>query len=352
MKKSQLIIIMLLLGLMLVLSACVPGPRVTGSPGVAISDEYVFVAYRNFVYRLNPSSGAVDWHFPEEASNQVMFFSQPLVTENFVYVGDLANNFHKIDIETGKAEWTFSEAKGYFIGQAAEGDGVVYAPSDDGNLYAINENGELAWSFKTGHYLWSKPNVTDDAIYLGSMDHSVYAISKEGEKIWSIEISGAVVGSPVVSEDGNTIYAGSIGNDLVAIDTANGEQLWSFESEDSIWGNPAITNDLLYFADASGNLYLLDRSSGELTFKTEFEGSAVGGVTVLDDGIVLATEQGTIKAFNFDGSSKWEATLEGEIFQAPVANDEYLVVGTVGGENLVYGFSLSGVQRWSVTPEN
>ncbi|MDY6846045.1 MAG: PQQ-binding-like beta-propeller repeat protein [Chloroflexota bacterium] len=352
MKKSQLIIITLLLGLMLLLSACATGPRVTGSPGVAISDEYVFVAYGNFVYRLNAESGSVDWRFPGEASSQVMFYSQPLLTENFVYVGDLANKFHKIDIETGIAEWTFSEAKGYFIGQAAEGDGVIYAPSDDGNLYAINENGELVWSFKTGHYLWSKPRITEDVIYLGAMDHFVYAISKEGEEIWSIEMAGAVVGSPVLSDDGGTIYASSIGNDLVAIDTSNGEKIWSFEAEDSIWGSPAIANDLLYFADAAGNLYALDPSNGESSFQTEFEGSAVGGVTVLEDGIVLATQQGLIKAFNFDGSSKWEATLAGEIFQAPVANNEYLVVGTVGGENLVYAFNLSGVQRWSVTPEN
>ncbi|MDW7754123.1 MAG: PQQ-binding-like beta-propeller repeat protein [Brevefilum sp.] len=352
MKKSHLIILTLLLGLMFILSACAPGPRVTGSPGVAISDEHVFVAYRNFVYRLNAESGAVDWHFPEEANNQVMFYSQPIVTENFIYVGDLANKLHKIDIETGNAEWTFSEAKGYFVGQAAEGDGVVYAPSDDGNLYAIDENGNLAWSFKTGHYLWSQPVVAEDAIYLGSMDHNVYALSKEGSEIWSFELEGAVVGPPVLSEDGSTLFAGSIGNDMVAIDTDSGEQLWSFESEDSIWGSPAIANDLLYFADAGGNLYALDPASGALSFKSEFEGAAVGGVAVLDDGIVLATEKGGLRAFNFEGGLLWEASLEGEIFQAPVMNDKYIVVGTINGENLVYAFNLSGVQRWSTTPEN
>ncbi|HEY9121429.1 MAG TPA: PQQ-binding-like beta-propeller repeat protein, partial [Brevefilum sp.] len=137
-----------------------------------------------------------------------------------------------------------------------------------------------------------------------------------------------------------------------AIDTDNGEQRWSFESEDSIWGSAAIANDLLYFADAGGNLYALDPASGALSFKSEFEGAAVGGVAVLEDGIVLATEQGGLRAFNFEGGSLWEASLAGEIFQAPVVNDKYIVVGTINGENLVYAFNLSGVQRWSTTPEN
>jgi len=352
MKKSHILIITILFGLMVVLSACVPGPRVTGSPGVTISDDDVFVAYRSFVYRLDASSGSVDWHFPEEGSNQVVFYSQPLVTEDYVYVGDLANNFHKIDIETGEGQWTFSESNGFFVGQAAEKDGIVYAPSDDGNLYAIDENGNLIWSFKTGHFLWSQPKITDDAIYVGSMDHSVYALTHDGEEIWSVEMAGAVVGSPALSEDGSTLFAGSIGNDFIALDTNNGEQRWSFQTEDSIWGSPALANDLLYLADVGGNLYALDPESGEPSFQTEFDGSAVGGITVLADGIVLATEQGVIKSFNFDGSPTWEATLAGEIFQEPVANDEHLVVATINGENLVYAFNLSGVQLWSTTPEN
>lgn len=352
MKKSHILIITIFVGLTLVLSACVPGPRVTGSPGITIANEDVFVAYRNFVFRLDASSGAVDWHFPQEGNNQVVFYSEPLVSEDYVYIGDLANNFHKIDIETGEEQWTFSESNGFFVGKAAEGDGVVYAPSDDGNLYAIDEDGNLIWSFKTGHYLWSQPLVTEDAIYLGSMDHFIYGISPDGKELWSYEMEGAIVSSPILSDDGNTVFVGSIGDDIVALDTSTGEQRWSFQAEESIWGTPALANGLLYLADVGGNLYALDPASGEASFQTEFEGAAVGGITVIGDAIVLATEQGVVKAFNLDGRSLWEASLEGEIFQEPAANDEYLIVGTINGENLVYAFNLSGVQQWSTTPEN
>jgi len=120
MKRSHLLTLTLFLGLTLLLSACVPGPRVTGTPGIELSEERTFVAFGNFVYSLEIESGAIDWQFPDQANNQVVFYSQPLVTDEFVYVGDLANNFHKLDIETGELAWTFSESRGYYVGQAAE----------------------------------------------------------------------------------------------------------------------------------------------------------------------------------------------------------------------------------------
>jgi outer membrane protein assembly factor BamB len=51
------------------------------------------VAYGNFVYAMNAASGNVEWHYPEESNNQVMFYAQPVVTDAYIYVGDVANTF-------------------------------------------------------------------------------------------------------------------------------------------------------------------------------------------------------------------------------------------------------------------
>jgi outer membrane protein assembly factor BamB len=324
---------------------------VTGSPGIALTDEMAIVAYGNFVYSLDVTSGSVNWHYPEDSNNQVVFYAPPLATDDFVYIGDLANNFHKLDRETGKVIWTFSGARGYYIGQAAEADGTVYAPSNDGSLYAIDANGELLWEFKTGHYLWSQPQISGNRIYIGSMDHFVYAISASGEEIWSTDLQGAVVGSPLISEDGSKLYAGSLAEQLVALNATNGETLWTFDTEASVWGTSILVDGTLYFADSGGNIYALEAENGDPIWQTEYAGKVVGGLTAISDGLVLATEEGVVKAFNYDGTPKWEATLDGEIFQAPAANNEYLVAGTINGDNLIYGFNLTGVQLWSTTPE-
>ena len=355
MKKTHFLIIVVMLGLSFVLSSCVSGPRVTGTPGISIADETAVVAYGPYVYGLDAESGSVLWHFPEKKDNKIVFYATPLLADSFVYIGDLANNFYKMDIANGDVVWIFSEAKGHFIGQAAEADGIVYAPCNDGNLYAISPEGNLLWTFETDHYIWAQPQVTDDTIYVASMDHYVYALTKDGEELWSTEMAGAVVGAPVLSDDGSVIYIGSIGKDMVALDTATGDRLWIFdanESLESIWGTPFLIDDVLYFADSGGQLYALKAADAESVWQTNVSGTVVSGLTMIDDGFVLATQEGTIKAVDLDGSTKWESTLDGEIYQAPAATGDILVVGMIDGDNLVYGYNLTGAQLWSTTPED
>jgi len=352
MKKNKILVLAIILGLTLILSACAPGPRVTGTPGISVSDDMVFVSYANLVYSLDINSGDVEWTYPSEPSAQVVFYAPPLVTESFVYVGDLANQFHKLNKETGTALWTYSGAEGFFIGKAAEKDGIVYAPSNDGKLYALDENGELLWAFKTGHYIWAQPIIYDDTIYVGSMDHFVYAISKDGEERWSVEMKGAVPSSPEISEDGSSLFVTSLGNEMVALNTSDGSVQWTFESNESIWGDAILVNGALYLADSDGNIHAIDSANGEERWQKKVSSSVIGGLTELSDGFVLATKEGLLKAYDFNGESLWEATLVGETYQAPVTNGQILVAGTIEGENLVYGFDLNGVQLWSTTPEN
>lgn len=352
MKKSHILLIGIFLGMAILLSACMPGPRVTGSPGIAVDEEMAYVSYGNFIYALDITSGSVSWSYPEKASGQVVFYAQPLVSGDYVYVGDLAKTFHKLDRETGAVIWTFTDAKGFFMGKAAESNGVVYVPCNDGDLYALDSsNGELLWTFETDDYLWSQPQVVGDVIYFGSMDHNVYAVSTSGSELWFKELSGAVNVTPVVNADGSALFAGSMGKQMVALDTENGEIIWSFDTEFSLWGDVLLIDNLLYFTDSGGNIFALDTDTWEARQLTEFAGSVVGGLALIEEGFVLTTEEGIVKAFNFDGSPKWEATLDGEIFQAPAVINEYLVAGVVGGDNLVYGFNQTGVQLWSTTPE-
>jgi outer membrane protein assembly factor BamB len=352
MKKSHVMIIGVLVGLTFILSACVPGPRVTGSPGISLSGDQVFVAYGSFVFGMNAATNNVDWHFPADSSNQVLFFAQPYVNDDFVYVGDVAKNFYKIDRDTGMSVWTFSGAKGYYIGQANEENGTVYAPANDGNLYAIDAEGNLQWKFETGHFLWSQPQIGENAIYLGSMDRSVYALSKDGDELWSTELAGAVVGAPTLSEDETMLFVASIGNDMVALDTSDGSVLWTFIAEDSVWGKSLLAEGTLYFADSSGYLYMLDPADGTQKQRLQLTSPIIGGLTALPDGIALVTEGGLIKVLEFDGSTRWEAGVSGNVFQMPVASDQYLMVAAVDGDSLVYAYNVTtGTQLWSTTPE-
>jgi outer membrane protein assembly factor BamB len=352
MKKSHLLLVTIFIGLTLLMSACVPGPRVVDAPGLALDDSEVFVSYGNFISSLDAAKGTVNWSYPEKADNQIIFYAPPLVTDDAVYIGDLANEFHKLDKATGEAIWTYSGAKGFYLGQAAIQDDVVYAPNNDGALYALSSDGDLLWTFETGHYLWAQPQIANDMIYIGSMDHFVYALSLDGTEIWSYELSGAVTGAPLLSEDGSMLYVGSLNNEMLALDTASGNVVWTFEAAESVWGNSVLAEGNLYFSDAAGTIYAISAESGEADWQTATSAEVVGGVSSIGDGIVVATQEGQLRAFAYDGSPKWEASLDGEIIYAPVANSDFLIAGIINGDELLYGFNLTGVQLWSTTPGN
>ena len=357
MKKSHLLLIMIFIGLSLTLSACAVGPRVTGTPGVSIDGDQVFVSYGNFVRSIDASTGLPEWQFPEEANNRIMFYAKPYVTETHLYVGDVANNFYKLDKE-GTPEWTFSAAKGFYIGQANVADGVVYAPNNDGNLYALDDvTGDLLWTFKTNHHIWAQPVVSDDTVFVASMDHFIYKVDKDGIQIWAKELVGAVVGTPVLSEDGKILFAGTTGKQVIALDTTTRDTKWEFDANgslDSVWGDILLVDDVIIFSDSSGKIFALDAENATPKWQNEISGSVVGGVVAIPEGFALASisnEESLVRTFGLDGSTKWETTLNGEVFQAPVANDSLLVAGTINGSNLLYGYNLTGVQVWSYNPE-
>ena len=352
MKKSHLLLITLFIGLTLLMSACATGPRVTDAPGLAVDDTDVFVAYSTYIFSLDGANGSVNWSYPEKASAAVIFYAPPLVTDDAVYIGDLANTFHKLDKANGEEIWSYTDSQGFYLGQAAIYDGVVYAPNNDGILYAIDaDNGSLLWTFETGHYLWSQPQIANDTIYIGSMDHFAYAISLAGEEIWSHELSGAATGAPLLSEDGSLLFVGSLGNQMVALDTATGEVDWTYDTDQSVWGTLVIADGTLIFTDTGGNVYGVMAESGEALWRTQVSGEVVGGVSPIEDGFVVASKEGQLQAFDFDGGPKWQASVGGEFYQAPVTNSDFLVAGMLNGDELVIGFNPTGVQLWSTTPE-
>lgn len=353
MKKTHLLLITLFIGLTLLMSACATGPRVTDAPGLAVDDTDVFVAYSTYIFSLDGANGSVNWAYPEKGSAAVVFYAPPLVTDDAIYIGDLANTFHKLDKTSGEEIWSYTGSQGFYLGQAAIYDGVVYAPNNDGNLYALDaDNGSLLWIFKTSHYLWSQPQIANDTIFIGSMDHFAYAISLAGEEIWSSELAGAATGAPLLSENGSMLFVGSLGNRMVALDTATGDVVWTFETDQSVWGTAVVSEGKLVFTDTAGNVYIVSAENGESLWHTEISGEIVGGASFIVDGFIVATQDGQLQAFGFDGTPLWQDSVDGEIYQAPVANSDFLVTGMIKGDDMVVGYNVAtGTQLWSTTPE-
>ena len=352
MKNRKLIIAGMFALMVLALSACAMGPRAVGTPGLTADGDMVYVSYQQYVYAVNAKTGQEVWRYPAEANAKVVFYAPPLVTEDAVYVGDLANALHKINKTTGANIWTFSEAKGWFIGQAGEGEGVVYAPSSDRKVYAIKvTDGSQLWAFEAEHQNWSQPLVVDGLVVFASMDHFVYALNSIGEQVWSTELNGASVASPIYDESNQQIVISTIGNSLYALNSKNGKVNWMFDqTKSSLWATPLQVDDVIYISDEAGSMYAVAASNGKSVWTTEIGSKVMAGLLAFDDGFIAVTEDGSIKAFDFDRNAKWTRSIDAEIYTTPVKTSENLIIATIGGDALLYGFDLQGNQVWSYTP--
>jgi eukaryotic-like serine/threonine-protein kinase len=87
---------------------------------------------------------------------------------------------------------------------------------------------------------------------------------------WTFHAKGQLISSPAV--DGSTIYVGSTGGFLYAVDRATGTEKWEFETKSRIASSAAVANGLVYFGAYDSNFYAVDAATGKLKWKFETGG--------------------------------------------------------------------------------
>lgn len=168
----------------------------------------------------------------------------------------------------------------------------------------------VKWQFHTWGYVISSPAVTAGLVYAGSMDQNLYAVDRETGKVkWTFKTESAIASSPAVS--GGLVYFGSYDGNFYAVDAATGQQKWKFETGgerrfahkglhglqpsgeakpdpwDFFLSSPAVYNGAVYFGSGDGNIYSLDAATGSLKWRFR-TGDVVHASPAIVDGTVFA----------------------------------------------------------------
>lgn len=354
MKRKNIIFIIVTIALALVLSSCTMGPRAVGTPGLTAGEDTVYLAFQQYVYSVNSELGTEVWRYPSKGNIQVVFYAPPEVDGDALYVGDLANKFHKLNSATGAEVWTFDQAKGWFIGKAKAAGDIILAPSSDRSLYALDDSGSLMWKFSKDFALWGQPVVEGDSVYFGSLDHKVYALNLQtGELLWEVQLSGAINASPLFDPETGLLYVGSLGKEMVAINAESGKISWSYPEDgtiSSVWATPILQEGQLIFADETGKIISLDPKTGSFNWTIEAGAKMMGGLLAIEGGFVTVMEDGTVRAFDYERNPLWTRTINGELYTTPVLSNEVIVIAAFKSDSLLYGFDQNGNQIWSYQP--
>ncbi|WP_445009876.1 outer membrane protein assembly factor BamB family protein [Vreelandella stevensii] len=243
-------------------------------------------------------------------------------------------------------------------------DGMVFFSTYEGALYAIDEDdGSLTWSSdvfdETGRSIALYENlvffgegvVTDSARENGG---KVVALNKHtGEEAWSFTADDFSGVWGITTHAGNVFIATRY--KIYALDAVSGEELWQFSPVD-FRGGLSSKDGLVYFQDASTDVYALDAGTGEIVFLHESEVEADytprGSIVLHEEDLIFISgtqESPFIHSYNIDGTKNWETLLNGISLSSLEANECCVFFGTENGqEGSFHSLALdSGEFIWS-----
>ena len=356
MKVKTILLILTAVMLSVLLSGCTGAAMQSNSwAGLTTDAEKAYLANGTFVHAINLNNGSQSWQYPaDKADAKESFFAAPvLVNEAQLIIASSGANHSllSLDPKNGMVNWVYTSAEGGWLASPLVENDVIYAPNADGKLYVFNLDGKLLWDVTLEGQLWGQPVSDGEYIYLTSLEHYLFAVDLQSHEIvWQFELCGATPGGAALDEDG-TLYVGSFGDTLAAIDSANGSIVWKAATNGWIWNAVALEEDTLYFGDLEGYFYALDTANGESRWNPiQPDGPIVGTPLVMDDFIVIGTESGVAYAIDRDGKTVWTQNIGGRLYSTPAQNGEYILFSLMESDYALVALDFDGKQVWQFTP--
>jgi outer membrane protein assembly factor BamB len=350
-KKLKFFSILALLGLLLTACSVI---STANWPGVSLdpSGKYVYVAYGTYVFKVDVTNGSMVWRYPDTAGSK-QFYAPPGSSDSLVVVGDINDGLTELDASTKAEKWTNTQAQGKWIAGPIFINNTIIAPSTDGNVFAISsENGSQIWKYSATGPFWATPVSDGNVVYAPSMDHFLYALNvSDGSLVWKKDLGAACIYGLTLTKDG-TIYISTLANEILSINSSNGDINWRFKAKGNLWAVPVVDNGTVYVGDLDNKVYAINDSDG--TAKWEVDGGApvTSAAAITPDGLIFATENGTLFAMNFNGTKSWSQTINsGKLYSAPVVTAGNLVVVGIlpnaATDPLLVAYDFTGKQAWT-----
>ena len=355
MKPKKIFLIITFLFLTFFISACSSTLYASsGWHGLASSTDTVYLAAGNQVYAIDLNTGSENWRYPAKVNSKISFYANPMLTsDGQLLLSGYDSSLYSVNPVTGSENWIFTDSTNRLIASPLVTQNMIYQPSTDGYIYAIDLTGKAVWSKETDGPLWARPadNPDCDCIFVASMDHMVYSFdASTGRMLWkSPDLGGAIVSTPAVSSNG-TLFIGTFGKEMIALDATNGAILWRFTTQDWVWSGPALADEVLYFGDLAGYFYALNATDGTSLWRIQPQDAIVDTPIIVEDKIYLTTESDKIFIVSTAGEIISSKVIGGMIYSSPVVTGDTVLVAPTNFDVLLVALNLDGNQKWTFTP--
>jgi outer membrane protein assembly factor BamB len=206
------------------------------------------------------------------------------------------------------------------------------------------------------------PLIQGNTVYIGSVDNNIYALNAAtGDERFRTDI-GDEVGRGLVYKD-RTIY-GSTPSGFFGVNSRNGDIVLNTDHSVFEHYSPVIRDQTLYYS--SSDLIAVDLDSGETKWTRETPSVRFGGGIAFANGVLLASDLGNTDTSESeqsyiyglepaDGDTRWRThfTADALVSSAAASPEHGIAIFTGTKNGMIAGLDVTtGEERWRVQTDS
>ncbi len=304
------------------------GPFTT--PAVIGADGTIYIAGQTRRVFALSSQGLLRWQFAATGKGKFIG-GVTLGPDGTVYVADNARLLYALNPITGKPRWRVRVGTvGAVVAPPTVGpDGTVYLSTDKGYVYAVNPSRTLKWSYKsavasslsplvgpsglvyvvntggklllgldansgvlrfkfsTASPIRANPVIGQDGALFLPTEQGLYGVNPGGTpRFYFLASGGQFKITPVLSDDGTTVYAAVVGNSLFAIDSQTGAQRWKLVLSGNMQASPVLDPKGNVIAGTDQHMFYVIAPDGSLIESNTLSDKITQSASTSPDGSV------------------------------------------------------------------
>jgi len=141
--------------------------------------------------------------------------------------------------------------------------------------------------------------------------------------LWTFSIEDGVEATAAIA--GGTVYVGSLGGFLYALDLQTGKERWRYEATAEIKSSPAVSRGVVYFGDGGGVLHAVDAATGKKRWTHEVGAEITSSPNIVSvsgdaggDCVLFGSyDQSLYCLAPKDGTVRWQVETSGPVHGTP-----------------------------------
>ncbi|HTZ20826.1 MAG TPA: PQQ-binding-like beta-propeller repeat protein [Opitutaceae bacterium] len=268
-------------------------------------------------------------------------WGSPVARNGFVYLGDVAGNFHAIRAIDGAEEWTW-RGRVPLWGEALATDDAVYFLDEQCALVCLGRtDGHLKWRMAlseqapapanpTFNHRTAVPVIEAGTLYVGSVDGTIFAIEAATGKVLWRRAAGAPIYS-AVAIDGEELVAGCYDGTVLRVNRRTHQETARTRLGGAIASAPVVAGGTIVVGCRDYLLYGLQRANLAVSWRDSFWFSWVESTPNLVDGAIYIGGSDYRRVSKIDpasGVADWTTDVGGLTWGTPVVTAGTIFAGT------------------------